>query len=144
MSEPTYEVGYGKPPLHSRFKPGQSGYTGGRKQAKPSPSELLDRILEEKLTVSEGGKSKRMPKLEVFLRQLVAHAIANDRQSVKLVLDYLNKRQEQPDAKTNSSTDTFLLAELTRMIGDQDESEEGDRAGEGDMNGEGGNNDASN
>ena len=121
MTERHYDVGYGKPPRHTQFKPGQSGYVGGSKKANKSPSHMLDRILEEKVTVSESGKSKRMTKLEVFLRQLVAHAIANDRQSVKLVLDYLNKRQDQPDAGATSVTDNFLLAELSRMVSAQDE-----------------------
>ena len=120
MSKPDYKVGYGKPPLHSRFKPGESGYVGGRKKGKKSPSETLDNILAEFMTVSEAGKSKRMTKQEVFLRQLVAHAIASDRQAVKLMLDYLNKRQEQPDDKASSNTDDFLLGELTRMISAQD------------------------
>lgn len=119
MSKPDYKVGYGKPPLHSRFKPGESGYAGGRKKVKKSPSELLDKILAEHMTVSESGKSKRMTKQEVFLRQLVAHAIASDRQAVKLMLDYLNKRQEQPDDKASSNTDDFLLGELTRMLSAQ-------------------------
>lgn len=117
MSERDYEVGYGKPPQHSQFKPGQSGYSGGRKKAKKSPSELLDKILAEHMTVSEAGKSRRMTKQEVFLRQLVAHAIASDRQAVKLILDYLGKRQEQPGDQASSNTDDFLLTELTRMIG---------------------------
>ena len=120
MSERDYEVGYGKPPLHSQFKPGQSGYSGGRKRPQRSPSELLDKILAEHMTVSEAGKSMRMTKQEVFLRQLVAHAIASDRQAVKLMLDYLSKRQEQPDDQLSSNTDDFLLTELTRMIGAQD------------------------
>ena len=127
MTERSYEVGYGKPPIHTRFKPGHSGCkTGGIKKPKPL-SDQLEQILAEKLTVSESGKSKRMTKQEVFLRQLVAHAIANERQSVKLLLDYMNKRQEQPDATATSVTDDFLLAELTRMFSFQDDG--GDHAG---------------
>ncbi|MGJ3627161.1 DUF5681 domain-containing protein [Sphingomonas sp. MMS24-JH45] len=29
---PTYEVGYGKPPIHARFQKGQSGNPKGRKK----------------------------------------------------------------------------------------------------------------
>lgn len=124
MTERSYDVGYGKPPIHSRFKPGQSGCkTGGIKKPKPL-SDQLEQILAEKVTVSESGKSRRMTKQEVLVRQLVAHAIANERQSVRLVLDYLNKRQEQPDAAATSVTDDFLLAELTRMSGTHEEGDE--------------------
>ena len=31
---PTYEVGYGKPPVNTRFRKGQSGHPGGRPKAK--------------------------------------------------------------------------------------------------------------
>jgi len=30
IERPGYDVGYGKPPAHSRFKPGQSGNPRGR------------------------------------------------------------------------------------------------------------------
>ena len=116
MSDKKYEVGYGKPPLHTRFKPGHSGCkTGGNKKPKPL-SDQLDRILREKLTVTEGGKSQRMCKEDVFLRQLVNRAISGERQASGAVLAYLIKRQQRPNPAGTSATDAFLISELQRMI----------------------------
>jgi hypothetical protein len=69
------------------------------------------------MSVSEGGKSARMPKEEIFLRQLVSRAISGDRQASRVLFDYLAKRQHQPYDKANSSTDDFLMSELAAMFG---------------------------
>jgi hypothetical protein len=34
MTKPCYDVGYGKPPLHTRFRKGQSGNPKGRSKAR--------------------------------------------------------------------------------------------------------------
>lgn len=110
------KVGYGRPPVASRFKPGQSGNPSGKRKARPSLSQRLDRILAEIVPVTEGGKSKRMPKEEVFLRQLVTRAIAGDRQSARLILDYLQRRQESAPPGAASATDEFLMNELIDLL----------------------------
>ena len=38
------KVGYGRPPVATRFKPGMSGNPSGKRKAKPSLSQRLDRI----------------------------------------------------------------------------------------------------
>ena len=40
---PDYAVGYGKPPQHSRFKPGRSGNPKGRPKGQPTASETFMR-----------------------------------------------------------------------------------------------------
>lgn len=120
MADGPYEVGYGKPPRRSQFQPGQSGNPSGRRKPRPGLSERLDRILAERVSVAEGGRQMRMPKEEVFLRQMVNKAIAGDRQFGRLLLDYLQRRQEQPAEVGTSATDAFLLAELSRMINEQE------------------------
>lgn len=118
MSDSTsYKVGYGKPPLHSRFAKGSSGFVGHRHAKRTSVSELIDQILEEKVEVSDSGQKKRMSKREVFLRQFLARAISGDRQTAKLLFDYLHKRSQDPaNAASSSDTDEFLLAELMLLL----------------------------
>ena len=36
-----YDVGYGRPPVHSRFQPGQSGNPAGRQKGQPTPNEIF-------------------------------------------------------------------------------------------------------
>ena len=111
------KVGYGRPPVATRFKPGMSGNPSGKRKAKPSLSQRLDRILAESVSVTEGGKSKRMTKEEVFLRQMVTRAIGGDRQFGRLLLDYLERRQEHAPAGVASATDEFLMSELISLLG---------------------------
>lgn len=111
------KVGYGRPPIATRFKPGVSGNPSGKRKATPTLSQRLDRILAESVNVTEGGKSKRMAKEEVFLRQMVTRAIGGDRQFGRLLLDYLERRQENAPSGAASATDDFLMSELASLLG---------------------------
>ena len=50
-----YEVGYKKPPEHSRWKPGQSGNPKGRPKKVKDFEKLLDIELSQTLRITEGG-----------------------------------------------------------------------------------------
>jgi hypothetical protein len=119
MADSEPKVGYGRPPVSSRFKPGRSGNPSGKRKARATLSQRLDRILAESVSVTEGGKSKRMPKEEVFLRQMVTRAIGGDRQFGRLLLDYLERRQENAPAGVASATDEFLMSELVSLLGQE-------------------------
>src|SRR3546814_20339909 len=59
-----YEVGYGKPPRHSRWQSGQSGNPAGAKK-KPRPNSIFDDLREElqqKVTVREAGSEIEVTK----------------------------------------------------------------------------------
>jgi hypothetical protein len=58
-SESGYKVGPGRPPLHTRFKKGQSGNPGGR-GAKSLPALLAD-ALSETVYVTTDGRGRRSP-----------------------------------------------------------------------------------
>ena len=50
-----YEVGYGKPPRHTRFKKGQSGNPRGRPSGSKNLKTLLNEALNERVVVTEEG-----------------------------------------------------------------------------------------
>ena len=56
-TEREYAANYRKPPLHTRFKKGQSGNPRGR-PAQNLPA-LLAAALNEKVTVTENGKRRQ-------------------------------------------------------------------------------------
>ena len=49
-----YEVGYGKPPRHTQFRKGTSGFAGHRHKSQATMSDQLNRILREKVSVTDG------------------------------------------------------------------------------------------
>jgi Family of unknown function (DUF5681) len=82
-----YEVGYGKPPKHGQFKPGQSGNPKGRpKAARSTPTDVAG-ILAEPLLVTTGGTTRRMSAFEVGARQLVKRALSKN--DLKAVLAFI-------------------------------------------------------
>jgi uncharacterized protein DUF5681 len=74
-----YEVGYGKPPRGTRFKPGTSGNPKGRPKRAPSPlGEIVNDVLNEPVKYRENGRARTGTRREVALKQLVQRAINGD------------------------------------------------------------------
>jgi hypothetical protein len=73
-------VGYGRPPQHSRFKPGQSGNPHGRPKHSRNFKTIIQQALTGRITVREGEKQRRITKLEgVVLRQIEGALKGSDR-----------------------------------------------------------------
>ncbi len=52
MSKDDYEVGFGRPPKHTRFVPGESGNKGRKKKRPELQSEMIARVRDERVTVN--------------------------------------------------------------------------------------------
>jgi hypothetical protein len=79
-------VGYGKPPEHARFKPGQSGNPKGRPKGRMSSSSVIARLLNEKVTVREGDRIRKMSWLEAAYRALFHKAMKGDTKAIAAVM----------------------------------------------------------
>ncbi|MCO6050511.1 DUF5681 domain-containing protein [Mesorhizobium sp. RP14(2022)] len=78
-----YAVGYGRPPEHTRFKPGQSGNSRGRPK---KDATLRGAVLEELLrrrTVRIDGKEQRLTQLEIIAKQLVKQGMEGRSSALK-------------------------------------------------------------
>jgi Family of unknown function (DUF5681) len=78
----TYSVGYRKPPLHTRFKPGQSGNPSGRVKGSKNLRTLFHQILNEQISLREGGEMRKMTKAEAVMRGLIIGALKGDSRSL--------------------------------------------------------------
>src|ERR1700686_1103014 len=65
-----YEVGYRKPPVHTRFKSGKSGNPRGRPRASKNLSTLLNEALNESVAVVENGRRRKISKRQAIIAQL--------------------------------------------------------------------------
>lgn len=99
MDDPRdYEVGYGKPPVHSRFKPGQSGNPKRRRTRKKEPASLLAEILKELnavVTINENGEKMRVTKQQLLAKSQLKLAI----QGKPAALKFLEKLTDGFDPK---------------------------------------------
>ena len=89
MSDPKksdYAVGYGKPPAHTRFQPGQSGNPNGRPKGSLNLATAVNRALREKVTVIENGRRKTVTKLDAAIKGLVNRAVKGDAKAMQQML----------------------------------------------------------
>ena len=72
-----YEVGYGKPPMHTRFRKGVSGNPrgGSRTQRAARVSALALKEAYRMVTVREGDKVTSLPAIQAVMRSQVALAV---------------------------------------------------------------------
>jgi Family of unknown function (DUF5681) len=79
-------VGYGQPPLASRFKPGTSGNTKGRPKGSKNLKTLIREAMTASISIQEGEKTRRVTKLEgVVLRQLQSALKGSDRAALAVI-----------------------------------------------------------
>ncbi|WP_428039521.1 DUF5681 domain-containing protein [Candidatus Avelusimicrobium fimicolum] len=92
-----YEVGYGKPPKKTQFKPGQSGNPKGRtKGSRNGIYTYVQRELNSSITLTDGT---RITKEQGLARQLTNKALRGDIQSQKLLFNIHQKSQRKDKAE---------------------------------------------
>jgi Family of unknown function (DUF5681) len=118
-------VGYGKPPVHTRFRKGKSGNpTGKRKHREAERAEALIRQeLYRSLTVREGDAVTKMTALQAVIRSLIACAakgnVPAQRILVKVAQDIEDaraRRTGQPANKKSSKDPNDITDEVLMGI----------------------------
>ena len=84
-----HEVGYGRPPRHSRFAPGRSGNPRGRPRTDSLTGGAFARVMGRKIVVREGARKKRMTIVESLLTDLAQRALKGDRAAQREVVRLL-------------------------------------------------------
>jgi Family of unknown function (DUF5681) len=149
-TERDYEVGHGKPPIHARFPKGHSGNPKGRPKGTKNLSTIVNRAIDERVTVKENGRQRKITKREAMFTQLANKAASGDHRSIQLLLNYLQQDQARSAGSNSEPTpmDTDDQQVLDGMIqrlagetqpngaegdeGDEDERKPEDGSNEGD------------
>lgn len=92
-----YEMGYGKPPRHTRFHKGQSGNPGGRPRG-ITPGRAKKLALKEAyrmVRVKEGDRVLYVPALGAILRSLIAHAAKGNGPAQRFVFPLVDQIEKE-------------------------------------------------
>ena len=117
-----YQVGRGKPPKHTRFRPGQSGNPRGRPKGAKNFRTILEAALSERVVVKDNGRQRSYSKLEVIIRQNVNKAAGGEIKHTALLYKQLSMHLSgSEDAAVEpihgGKDDEQLLAELLGQLG---------------------------
>jgi Family of unknown function (DUF5681) len=100
-----YAVGYGRPPLHTRFKKGQSGNPSGRRAGQQSLTNTLDRAMQQKVSVREGKKVYQKTMWQAILETHGRKAVNGDVRSAALIVSIVKPElSRERDVESDSFT----------------------------------------
>ena len=141
---PFYEVGYGKPPKHTRFQKGQSGNPGGRKRGMTTERAKALALKEayRKLKVEGVDGATAMPAIQAIMRSQVALAAKGNGPAQRAVIKAVQAIEQElaaieaaQEARRNKPVDyneaarrVILLLNLAGYVKKKDDA---DQAGDG-------------
>jgi len=107
----SYDVGYGKPPRDTQFKPGQSGNPKGRPKGAKGLDTLVRETLGGMVAVRTAGGTKQVSRIEAVLAKTVEQAMkGNSRAQLELMKLWKNA---VPDEVADENGDAFDAEEPT-------------------------------
>ncbi len=81
-----YKVGYGRPPTHTRFKPGRSGNPRGRPRGQRNFASEIARVLALPVHITLNGKRKRVNTITALALRLREQALSGDHKARQLLI----------------------------------------------------------
>jgi Family of unknown function (DUF5681) len=113
-----YAANYRKPPLHTRFKKGQSGNPRGR--PKKDLAGLLVAALNEPVFVTTNGRRRKITKREVIVTQMVNESAGANLRATKMLIDMMKDIEKKTAAEPPPEPHRFAPADEEVIKGVRD------------------------
>jgi hypothetical protein len=115
-------VGYGKPPVHSRFRKGQSGNPSGKRR--PGEAGDAQALIRQEayrlLTIREGDKISRIPALQAVIRSQIASAAKGSVPAQRAVFKAVQDIEAEARARRTGGTGDKKLNKDVNDITDEE------------------------
>jgi len=82
----TYRTGYARPPMATRFRPGQSGNPRGRRKGIKNVATMMRKEFLEKIPIRVDGKLFRVTKMEAVIKRVAADAINGNPKAAGMII----------------------------------------------------------
>lgn len=122
-----YEIGKGKPPVYSRFKPGQSGNPKGRRKKTLNVRTELEELVNQPVTVNVNGRKVKMPSFKAMLLKNYQKALGGDARAFEKFLGLMDRhgvglpKLEAEVAPLDENEEEILAAYLRGLRADNDD-----------------------
>ncbi|MGE0723515.1 MAG: DUF5681 domain-containing protein [Alphaproteobacteria bacterium] len=101
-------VGYRRPPIHSRFKPGRSGNPKGRPKGSKNLRTLVTQELDQKIAVRTEQGTRKVTKREAIGMRLAHKAMEGDPRAIATIIA-LDRAGDAPSAEARSIADDLEI-----------------------------------
>lgn len=123
MPKDKIRAGYGRPPVNTRFQPGKSGNPRGRPKTSKHLQARLKKAAEEKVLVQEGGRERKVEKIDLAVTQMMNKAAQGQPTFLKMALrEIQNAEAAEPSAAPQeelTESDREVIALVIRRIRQQ-------------------------
>jgi hypothetical protein len=113
----SYQVGYGRPPQHRQFRPGQSGNPKGRPKGSKNAATKARAALNRKVTVTLNGKKSQMTVDDIAFRRMGDKAMAGDQKAHSYLLmlaDDVDPSEIKSSEVTTTEQDLEIITDYIR------------------------------
>jgi hypothetical protein len=119
--KPGYAVGYARPPVHSRFQPGQCGNPRGRPKGSKNLRTIAEKCAFEPVIIREGKRVRKAAAFEVMLKQAFAKALKQDIRAAAFIVAALGRlgllggeMTEESTSRSSAEDETIIREYLER------------------------------
>ena len=121
-----YPVGYGRPPLHTRFRPGRSGNPKGRPKGARNAETIARDVLERTVIIEGNGIQQKRTLRELAFQSLAEKAASGDIKSLDFLLA-LEKEGGQFGSDLPEQTSSEQALEIVKAFLDRQRVATGDK-----------------